>query len=298
MCQKDNHNSGNTKMTKLSNKERLQALRGTLVPQTNNNQSFNTNYYPFFAMDFDEKSVVRFLPDLNEDNPRQFLQEKLTHTLTIDGVKKNVPCMKMYGETECPICTASAAEYKKVPQGQPCPAGKALYRKQQHLAQVIVIEDPLKYKEDEEPALGQVKLINMSWMLFNKLTAAFDDDELEDLPYDFENGTDFVIKKTKNGEYASYDNSKFKRDVRPLTAEELAVVESSMIDLSTLLPAKPTVEMMHQYLQGHITGSMSGSAQQAPAQQPAVPAEESAAADGVALDAQAILASIRARQAQ
>lgn len=310
----------------MSNKDRLAALRGAL-PAKSENSGFTSNYYPFFAMDIGEKAVIRFLPDLDDDNPRQFLYEKLTHVLRINGQKKNVPCMKNYGESECPICTASAAAYSaagKDAKGKsnPSPEGKALWRKKQHLAQVLVVEDPLKYKEDETPALGQVKLVNISWSLFDRITAAFEDDDLDDLPYDYEGGTDFLIKKTKKGEHANYDNSKFKKNSRKLTEEELEAIEGNLVDLKTLLPKKPTLEFLNQMLDAHVNGTIvknenESSSKSAPAEKaekaekaeetnkPDFVAEDDTPADdevgkdteeGFSVEAEDILASIRARK--
>jgi len=214
------------------------------------------NYYPFYNMDFDEKATIRFLPDLNEENPLGFLLEKLTHNLIIDGEKKNVPCLKMY-EDNCPICKQSAAFYKEDADNgiEDSPRGKALYRRKQHLAQVLVVQDPLKYKEGQESAAGTVKLVNLGFSIYNKITEAFKEDELEEVPDDYEAGTDFMIKKVKKGKWANYDNSKFLKRERALTESELAVVEGSLIDLSSLLPKNPTAEHLEKMLTSHITNA-------------------------------------------
>lgn len=218
------------------------------------NSARSSNYYPFYRMDFDEKAVVRFLPDLNEENPLGFLVEKLTHTLTINGERKTVPCLKNYGENDCPICKASAQFYKD--EGDNTKDGKRLYRKKQHLAQVLVVEDPLPYKEGEETAQGKVKLINISYSIYNQIKEAFDEDELEEIPWDYEAGTDFMIKKTKKGNYANYDGSRFNKRERPLSEDELAAIEGNLIDLSTLLPKKPTVEELQKLLDADLNGEV------------------------------------------
>lgn len=219
----------------------------------NGGEGRTNNYYPFYNMDFDEKAVIRFLPDLNEENPLCFLVEKLTHTLMINGERKTVPCLKNYeGETECPICTHSAKLYKE--EGQDTKDGKRLYRRKQHLGQVLIVEDPLSYKEGQEPALGKVKLVNISYSVYNKIKEAFDEDELEEVPWDYAEGTDFMIKKTKKGQYANYDASKFQKRERALTDEELAAVEGNLIDLITLLPRKPTAEDLQKFLDADLNG--------------------------------------------
>lgn len=283
----------------------------------NSNESRPNNYYPFFAMDFDEKAIVRFLPDLNEDNPLGFLVEKLTHTLTINGEKKTVPCLKMYGESECPICKRSAQFYKD--EGDNTKDGKRLYRRKQHLAQVLVVEDPLPYKEDQEPALGKVKLVNISYSIYNKIKEAFDEDELEEIPWDYEEGTDFMIKKTKKGQYANYDASKFQKRERALTEDELAAVEGNLIDLNTLLPKQPSYDDLQKLLDADLNGEvvdeedMPAGSRPAPASKKAKsedeedsPKSQAAASKGLpddddddddfSDDADDILASIKARR--
>jgi hypothetical protein len=222
---------------------------------TEGGDSRPNNYYPFYNMDFDEKAVVRFLPDLNEENPLCFLVEKLTHTLMINGERKTVPCLKNYeGESECPICTRSAQFYKD--EGKDTKDGKRLYRRKQHLGQVLIVEDPLSYKEGEEPALGKVKLVNISYSVYNKIKEAFDEDELEEVPWDYEEGTDFMIKKTKKGEYANYDASKFLKRERALSEEELAAIEGNLTDLQSLLPKKPDSAFLQKMLDADLNGEV------------------------------------------
>lgn len=223
---------------------------------SSSSDNFPNNYYPFYRMPTDSKATVRFLPDLNEENPLGFVYEKFTHTLKVNGKDRTVPCLKMYGK-ECPICKQSAEYYKedKAKGIEKSPRGKALYRRKQTLAQVLVTEDPLQYSDDQEPALGQVKLINMSYTLINIINSAFDDEELPEMPYDYQMGTDFIIKKTQKGDHANYELSKFARKERALTEEELASIEGKLVDLSSLIPECPTDDKVRQLLDAHINGT-------------------------------------------
>jgi hypothetical protein len=67
------------------------------------------------------------------------------------------------------------------------------------------------------------------------------DPELEELPTDLLRGLDFRITKTSKGGYADYSTSKWARKESALTeAEQAAIDQYSLYDLSTFLPKKPT----------------------------------------------------------
>ncbi len=211
------------------------------------------NYYPFWNIADGQQAVVRFLPDKKQDNPFGFVVEKLMHTLTINGENKSVPCLKMHGE-ECPVCKVSSEYYKKEDKVN----GKKYWRKKQHLAQAIIIEDPLKPDEATgETHQGKLRFLALGFQLFQVIQAAFESGDLEVVPYDMDGGYDFVIKKTPQGEYSTYAiGSRFKvGKPRPLTDEERAVADEHMIDLSTLLPQNPGEEKVSSMLAAALTGS-------------------------------------------
>lgn len=210
-------------------------------------QQFTNNYYPFWNMKTGERAVVRFLPDKNEDNPRGFLVEKVFHNLEINGKKRMVPCLSMYGE-ECPVCKVSQDYYKNKDETN----GKKYWRKKQYIAQVIVVEDPLPADENTgETHEGKVRFLTLGWQLYNVVKEAFasEDEPLEGVPYDFEDGYDFIIKKSEQGNYASYQvGSKFMGKQRALGDEELEIVEEGLTDLTTLLPKNPGLEKVQAML--------------------------------------------------
>ena len=211
------------------------------------------NYLPFWNMKVGERAVVRFLPDLKDDNPKGFLVEKVMHTLELNGEKKSVPCLSMYGE-DCPICKVSQEFYRKEDKVN----GKKYWRKKQYLAQGIVLEDPLPADQNTgETAVGKVRFFNLGYQLYNIIKEAFQSDELENIPYMYKGGYDFIIKKSQQGEYPTYAvGSKFKNAPRDLSDEELAVIEASMIDLSTLLPRKPDRERVEAMLDAALSGGV------------------------------------------
>lgn len=159
--------------------------------------------FPFWKAPHDSTSTVRFLPDLDEDNPMGFLVENLTHELVINGKRESVACLKMYGE-DCPICTLSAKYYDEKDPEHNKDLGKKYYRKKSYLGQVLVIDTPVEHDAEQI-----VKLIDFGPAIFNQIQAAFKSGDLEEAPYELKGGYNFRIKKTKSGEYASYQTSGF-----------------------------------------------------------------------------------------
>lgn len=209
------------------------------------------NYYPFFLMKDGEQARVRFLPDKNEENPMGFLVEKVQHNLEINGERKTTPCLSMYDE-DCPICAVSQQYYKSGDEAN----GKKYWKKRQHVAQVIVIEDPLPADATTgETHEGKVRFITIGFQLFNIIKAAFESGDLDEVPFAFDGGYDFVIKKTAQGQYSSYAlGSNFVRKATTLDEDTIAMVEDSIVDLATLLPANPGTDKINAMLNAALTG--------------------------------------------
>ena len=69
------------------------------------------------------------------------------------------------------------------------------------------------------------------------------DPDMENIPTDYVNGTDFRLTKTTKGQYADYSTSKWARKERSLDETELAAIdEHGLYDLKDFLPARPTAE--------------------------------------------------------
>lgn len=302
----------------------LEQLRAGFKKEENSGQTSRpNNYYPFWNIPEGSQAVIRFLPDANSDNPMGFMVEKLMHTLTINGENKSTPCHKMYND-DCPICKVSSAFYKEDDKVN----GKKYWRKKQHLAQAIVVEDPLPPDEATgETHEGKVRFVALGYQLFNIIKDAFESGELDEIPYAFDGGCNFIIKKTKQGDYPSYSLSKFARKSSDLDDDEVAMAEEHMVDLSSLLPQAPSMETTEGMLEAALTGkdyeSDSGSSssglsfkkKEAPAARrndddddedeevvvapkaKAKPVVEESDDDGYDTEAQDILAQIRARQA-
>lgn len=233
----------------------LEQLQAAFKKNDNNdNENRPNNYYPFWNMKDDEKAVVRFLPDKNPDNPMGFLVEKLMHNLEINGETKRVPCLKMYGDDDCPICNVSRAYYKD--EGKKSPNGKKYWRKKQHIAQALIVSDPLEADKDtDENHEGKVRFLNLGWQIYEKIKAEFESGELEANPVEYKGGCNFNIGKAAQGDYSTYAlTSGFARRSTDLTDDEIALVEDEMVDLSTLLPAKPSLEKVEAMLAAALSG--------------------------------------------
>jgi hypothetical protein len=235
-------------------KEKLAAIRAQFGDQQSGpREQFTNKYYPFWNMKAGQRAVIRFLPDKDESNSRGFLVEKVSHNLLINGQKKTVACLSMYGE-DCPICKVSQDYYKVNDKIN----GKKYWRKKQYIAQALVLEDPLP--ADKDTGLthqGEVRHIALGYQLYNIIKEAFasEDDPLDASPDDFADGYDFIIKKTEQGEYSTYTmGTKFHSKQRSLSEDELVVVEEGMIELKTLLPKNPGVEKVRAMLNADLNG--------------------------------------------
>lgn len=270
--------------------------------ESSSKQNFTNNYYPFWEMPEGTHAVVRFLPDGNQDNPLGFVVEKRMHNLVINGEKKSVPCMTMYGE-ECPICKVSSAFYDKGDEDR----GKAYWRKRQYLTQAIVVEDPLPPDQTtKETYEGKVCCLALGYQLYNIVKDAIKSGELDAVPYKFKNGVDFIIKRSKQGKFSTYTvGSKFMRKNRDLSDEEVALAQRDMIDLSTLLPRQPQLEKIQEDLAASLNTTAAAMTGGPTATYDADTAVETAVDDGYQAsddggeggdEADAILAEIRNRK--
>jgi len=124
-----------------------------------------------------------------------------------------------------------------------------------------------------------------SFQIFNVLKEALTSGDLDALPYDMREGYDFVIKKTTQGDWDKYDlGTKFVRRASSLTEDEIAYCEEEMVDLSTLIPAKPDLDKVEAMLNASLTGEhyddgFDGGNSQTPA---ATPAAETPVAEAAA----------------
>lgn len=228
----------------------IEQIRAAFQNQNQGGTRFS-NFYPFYQIPFDSKAVVRFLPDKNPDNSMGFLLEKVVHTLDINGSIRTTPCLSMFGE-ECPICQASQRFYKAGDDVM----GANFWKKRQYLAQALIIEDPLpKNKESGETHEGKVRILNLKAQIFNIIKNAISSGELDEIPYSYKGGYNFIIMRSQQGDFPNYTfGSNFARKQSDLDDEVIAYVEEQLIDLSTLLPSHPGLEKTEALLNAALTG--------------------------------------------
>ena len=225
----------------------------------NNRTGGDNSIYPFWNLKEGGESVLRFLPDGNQDNTF-FWVERAMIKLPFAGIKGEseskptivqVPCVEMYGDT-CPILAEVRAWFKD-------PAledmGRKYWKKRSYIFQGFVTEDGLA--EKETPA-NPIRRFIIGPQIFTSIRAALVDPELEDLPTDFTNGIDYRMKKGSKGGYADYSTSTWSRRSRPLSdAENEAIKQHGLFNLSDFLPKKPTdveLKVMKEMFEASVDG--------------------------------------------
>ena len=198
--------------------------------------------YPFWNIDEGTSTVLRFLPD-NDPNNTFFWVERQMIRLTFPGVvggeakpvTVQVPCMEMFGET-CPILTEVRPWFKDPSLED---MGRKYWKKRSYIFQGFVNENPLNEESPENP----IRRFVIGPQIFNIIKSALMDPEMENLPTDYVNGTDFRLTKTTKGQYADYSTSKWARKESSLDETQLAAIdENGLFNLNDFLPAKPTAE--------------------------------------------------------
>jgi len=198
--------------------------------------------YPFWNIDEGTSCTLRFLPDGNP-NADFFWVERQMIRLTFPGVvggdskpvTVQVPCMEMYNET-CPVLTEVRPWFKDPSLED---MGRKYWKKRSYIFQGFVNENPLNETAPENP----IRRFVIGPQIFNIIKGALMDPDMENIPTDYVNGTDFRLTKTSKGQYADYSTSKWARKESALTEEQLASIDThGLFDLNDFLPAKPTAE--------------------------------------------------------
>lgn len=278
---------------------RLNRFKEALAQQEQRTQ--NNDTFPFYDMPVDTSVTVRFLPDKDDTNPMMFMLKHQTHVLTLDGKKRTVNCLRSY-EEDCPICKKSSDFYNDKDET----GGKALYRKLAFYTRVLVVKSGSLVDSEGKSYNGRVMTMRITPQI-QKLIIARINDEDEPLQYDLDcidNGCDFIIKKTFDGQYNSYNiGTRFAANTRPLTDVERAAHYDSHVTLESLRPKKPELDYVERALESHLTGATfaenggdgSEASQPAAPRQAASPATQPKPSGAANSDVEAILAKLKGK---
>lgn len=223
----------------------LQEIRDRLKQadkNSNENRGMDKAVYPFWDTKENAESVVRFLPDGDQNNTF-FWAERQLIKLPFGGIKGEadakpvvvpVPCNEMFGGT-CPILTEVRVWFKDTSLEA---MGRKYWKKRTYLFQGMVVSDGVG---EEEPPENPIRRLILTPQVYQLVRAALVDPELEELPTDYVHGLDFRIKKTSKGGYADYTTSTWSRRERPLSEKEQAAIDQfGLFNLSDFLPKKPS----------------------------------------------------------
>jgi len=242
----------------------LAELRAKLQAQDqrqNSARETDNAIYAFWNIPNDTTATLRFLPDGDESNTF-FWQERQMIRIVFPGVKGqdearsvtvNVPCIEMWGDT-CPV-HAEIRPWFKDPTLED--VARKYWKKRSYIFQGFVVNNPLDGDVAPENPIRRF-VINPS--IYKIIKAALMDPEMEYLPTDYVNGTDFRLTKTQKGQYADYSTSNWARRERGLEDDELEAVNSNgLFTLSDYLPKRPSadsVAAIYEMFQASVDGEL------------------------------------------
>jgi hypothetical protein len=217
--------------------------------------------YPHWNMQEGKEATIRFLEDGNSANTF-FWVERAMIKLPFAGIKGEtdsrpvqvqVPCVEMYNDgSVCPILSEVRGWFKDKSLEE---MGRKYWKKRSYIFQGFVVEDPLK--EDKQPE-NPIRRFIIGPQIYQIIRSALMDPELDELPTHALKGVDFKIAKTSKGGFADYSTSKWSRRERALTdAEQAAVAQHGLFNLSDFLPKKPTdveLKVMKEMFEASVNG--------------------------------------------
>ena len=229
----------------------LDAIRAKLEAMDNKQSGNNTTQrdnaiFPHWNIEENDSCSIRFLPDSDPDNVFFWVERQMIK-LPFPGVKGGdqnksvivqVPCGEMYGDN-CPVLTEVRPWFKDPTLED---MGRKYWKKRSYIFQGFVKEHNLQEETPENP----IRRFVISPQIFNIIKGVLMDPDMENIPTDYVNGTDFRVTKTSKGQYADYSTSKWARKESSLNEEELAAIDThGLFNLADLLPARPTQEHYH-----------------------------------------------------
>ncbi len=240
---------------------KLRESKTEKTPTKSKGVSGDNASYPFWDIPENSTATVRFLPDGDTTNDYFWAKReviKLPFSGVVGGeyptdrdVTVTVPCVDMFG-MKCPIIQATRHLWDNE---ETKPLARLYYKKRSFIFQGLVINSPLVEEEAPENPIRRF-VINKS--VYDKVYDAILDPELQDMPTDFDAGRDFQIKKTKKGEWANYDSSKFSLNPRSLSEQERSAIDQyGLFNLKESLGAIPSPDHL-EAMKAMLKDSMDG----------------------------------------
>jgi len=229
----------------------LAEIRAKLQQQENRGDNNRSNgamdnaIFPFWNIPENSTSVIRFLPDGDTTNTF-FWRERQMIRMDFQGVEGqpdsrkvtvNIPCNEMWGPVgSCPVLSEVRNWFKDPALEE---MGRKYWKKRSYVFQGFVVESSL----DEETPENPIRRFVINPSIFNIIKGALMDSDFEELPTDYEAGTDFRLTKTTKGQYADYSTSSWSRRERSLNSNEREAIEKyGLYNLNDYLPKQPNEE--------------------------------------------------------
>ena len=184
-------------------------------------KSQNADFLNKFFQLTEGTNTLRILPWKDDD--KEFYAETKIHRVTDqDGNVKNYHCRKVHGEP-CPLCDLYFGLWK------------TKRKEDEDLARQIKPRARY-YMNAVDRETGDVKILSIGVILFKKIIGAMLDEDFGDIT-DLENGHDFKIIKTMEGQWPKYDQSQPRPKSEPAGSKaEVATFMDSLHDIHALVP--------------------------------------------------------------
>jgi hypothetical protein len=234
----------------------LAEIRARLAEQAQKSGSSNTStgdnaIYAHWNIPEGSSATLRFLPDGDESNTF-FWRERQMIRIEFPGVKGQdeskkvivqVPCIEMWGET-CPV-HATIRPWFKDPTMETL--GRKYWKKRSYVFQGFVVNSPM---EEQSTPENPIRRFIISPQIFTLIKQALMDPDMEELPTDYQRGTDFRLNKTQKGGYADYSTSGWARKERGLNETELqAIATHNLFNLNDFMPKKPGTDELRAIME-------------------------------------------------
>ena len=230
----------------------LAEIRAKLAQQEQSTSSKSTGggdnaIFAHWNIDSGSSATLRFLPDADQENTF-FWKERQMMRFTFPGVKGHdenkpvtiqVPCVEMWNET-CPVHAEIRPWFKDNAMED---MARKFWKKRSYVFQGFVTQSDMV--EDSVPE-NPIRRFVISPQIYKIISSALMDPDFQEIPTDYEMGTDFKITKGTKGQYADYGTSNWARRERSLDQTERdAIAANGLFNLNDFLPKRPDAETLN-----------------------------------------------------